>query len=51
MKKRRTTMKKILSYFLVFILLFSIVIGFGTTQVSATSLESANYDLPEVVED
>ncbi|MDY0277791.1 MAG: hypothetical protein RBQ97_06875 [Acholeplasma sp.] len=44
-------MKKILSYFLVFTLLLSTVFSFGTTQVSATSLEPANHDLPEVVED
>jgi hypothetical protein len=44
-------MKKILSYLLVFILLFSTVVAFGTTQVSATNLEPANHDLPEVVED
>ncbi len=44
-------MKKVLSYFLVFIFLFSTVFAFGTTQVSATSLEPANQDLPEVVED
>ena len=43
-------MKKILSYILVLILLFSTIFAFGTFQVSATSLELANHDLPEVVE-
>lgn len=44
-------MKKILRYFSIFVLVFAVVLVLGTTQISTTNLEFADYDLAEVLEE